>query len=869
MVAESIETAAIAGVVDRPRLRRILDAPSVRVCVVQGPSGSGKTTLLRSWAARQSPGSRVIWVSLAEGVTGRHAFWQHVAATARRLGGMPRDAAARVRNQLSIAVDPVRIAVGVLADAGPVTFVLDAYEHLGDATSAVDDDLARLLAAVPGLRLIVTTRGATALADLELPGRDIVRVIALGELALTPQEIGALIAEQAGIEDERLTASVANATHGFALTVRAAVLALAQLGRIPGLGSGEWDAIVAARLGSLLPDAAAVRFVTETSIPPHVDAELAGRLTGHPDATGMLDTLERNGFGRWIPYARHRPVFQYVETIRDSFRAEAAAGDADGFRRCCVVAAGWLLENEEVDQALQLAIEGGDYAFADRIFVSLVIGNPDSYLTDRFLPALRGVPEEALAAHPMLAFGLGLALLVNPILRPEAPRILQIAIDSTAQPFYIEPAVDAFSLVSMRAVARRLAGDARGSAEASVEAMRMLDAIPPETVAQAGEHVGTILRQLGLSLLQVGRIDEAIAATGRSVALCTSQAARNYSIVCAAGATAFAGDIVRARALQATIDHRSWPEEFRGSSMNALGLVADGYACLDALDFAGALDVLREADSYLPTVGFWPFLTAISVSARHGLGQAGAEARRVTSALDVRVPPPSVGDNMATEHLRAVLAQAWIASGDVRTARRLLSGQGPGGEAPDSPHLAAARVACLLAEERDRAAFETACELVGLKGHTHRTRAAVQTVGAVAAVRQREPDTALSWLEDAAIVWEIYGPRAHVAFLDPRDRRMLGDAFSSQGSESLRRYLEMPAHVLESQRPSVALTPREQAVLSALAVHSSTREIADALVVSPHTVKGQLQGIYRKLRVSSRTSAIAVAQELGLLEPVD
>ncbi|WP_454301767.1 helix-turn-helix transcriptional regulator [Salana multivorans] len=54
-------------------------------------------------------------------------------------------------------------------------------------------------------------------------------------------------------------------------------------------------------------------------------------------------------------------------------------------------------------------------------------------------------------------------------------------------------------------------------------------------------------------------------------------------------------------------------------------------------------------------------------------------------------------------------------------------------------------------------------------------------------------------------------------------------------------------------------------VLTALAEHQGIRAIADALVVSPHTVKSQLQSIYRKLGVSSGQSALTVAREMGLL----
>ncbi|MFT4030642.1 MAG: NACHT domain-containing protein, partial [Protaetiibacter sp.] len=363
MSSSQSRAAAIAGVVERPRLSSILNSTLVRLCVVQGPSGAGKTTLLRSWVLQYEGHETVAWVSLGSGISTRQAFWQHVVASAERLGEMPSETAEEIRRRLNVAIDPVRIAGSVLAAAGQVVLVLDAYEHLGEVAHQIDNDLSRLLVAVPTLRVLVTTRGQTALTDLTLHD-GVVRVIALSDLALTPGEVRQLLAEQAGVDDERLALSVAGATHGFPLTVRAVALAVAQLGRIPRANSGEWDQIVAAKLERLLPDSAAVQFVTDTSVPPYVDEALAQQLSGNADAPLLLRMLERQGFGRWIPYARDRPVFQYVETIRDSFRAQAA-DDRDRFRRACVTTAWWLLSNEEiVDQALQFAIEGGDYELA-------------------------------------------------------------------------------------------------------------------------------------------------------------------------------------------------------------------------------------------------------------------------------------------------------------------------------------------------------------------------------------------------------------------------------------------------------------------------------------------------------------------------
>lgn len=855
---EQVGEAAIAGVVDRPRLYSILGSDLVRVCVVQGPSGAGKTTLLRSWVQRRGERETVAWVSLGEGIATRQVFWQHVVASAERLGEMSKETADEVRRQLSASVDPVRIASAVLAATGPVVLILDAYEHVGDVTTAIDDDLGRLLVAVPTLRVMVSTRGRTALTDLALP-EGVARVISLSDLTLTVDEARQLITEQAGIDDGRLARSVIDATRGFALTVRAVALALAQLGRMPRMDSSEWDRIVAAKLESLLPDAAAVRFVTDTSVPPYVDAELARLLSGNPETAGLLDLLERNGFGRWIPYARNQPVFQYVETIRDTFRAVAAA-DGERFRRSCVVTAEWMLENEEVvDHALQLAIEGGDYGLADRVFVALVIINPDSYITDRFLAPLRNVPEAALREYPMLAFGLGLALMTNPVLRLEAPRVFRIAVDSPAHPPYLEPSIDGFTHASMRAIARRLALDYPASAEAGREAARLADVIDPVVLERHREHVGTILRQLCFSIWQGGHLDDAAVTANRSVALCARPASRNYSTVYAAAISAFAGDLRQAAALLASIDGNAWPAEMRATSMNGMGLLAEAYLYLDALDFVAAAGVLRHSDPYMRTNEYWPFLTAAWVCARNGLGHGRAEAQRVTAELAAAAAPPGVGDNTATWHLRAVLAQTWMANGDHRAAARLLEGHPVG-----SPYLAAARTAGLLADGRDRAALKAIHRGLDLPGHTVRTRAEVHVIGAVAALRNDEREQAWTWLSAAAVAWDTSGPRLHLAFLDPRDRRRLREFARERSDDAVLGFLDVP--VAASRRGTVAeLTDREQVVLTQLAVQGSVRAISQTLSVSPHTVKSQVQSIYRKLGVSSRSAALDAAAELGLI----
>jgi LuxR family maltose regulon positive regulatory protein len=61
------------------------------------------------------------------------------------------------------------------------------------------------------------------------------------------------------------------------------------------------------------------------------------------------------------------------------------------------------------------------------------------------------------------------------------------------------------------------------------------------------------------------------------------------------------------------------------------------------------------------------------------------------------------------------------------------------------------------------------------------------------------------------------------------------------------------------------LSPAESRLLPLLTTHMTFREIGEQLFISPHTVKTQAISIYRKLGVSSRSTAIEAARELGLL----
>jgi DNA-binding NarL/FixJ family response regulator len=96
---------------------------------------------------------------------------------------------------------------------------------------------------------------------------------------------------------------------------------------------------------------------------------------------------------------------------------------------------------------------------------------------------------------------------------------------------------------------------------------------------------------------------------------------------------------------------------------------------------------------------------------------------------------------------------------------------------------------------------------------------------------------------------------------------MRGESFLYPGVASalVRDYLE---RVRRGERvPTTVLTPREDEVIKLIAEGYSSREIADALTISPKTVERHRSNILAKLGMRDRTDLTRYAIRAGLVEP--
>ncbi|MES5266750.1 response regulator transcription factor [Priestia megaterium] len=69
----------------------------------------------------------------------------------------------------------------------------------------------------------------------------------------------------------------------------------------------------------------------------------------------------------------------------------------------------------------------------------------------------------------------------------------------------------------------------------------------------------------------------------------------------------------------------------------------------------------------------------------------------------------------------------------------------------------------------------------------------------------------------------------------------------------------------EKSKSKVMLTPREMTILQAIARGSTSKEIAYDIGIAERTVKSKLTSIYNKLGVDSRTEAVVVAIQSGII----
>src|SRR6266516_86270 len=307
----------------------------------------------------------------------------------------------------------------------------------------------------------------------------------------------------------------------------------------------------------------------------------------------------------------------------------------------------------------------------------------------------------------------------------------------------------------------------------------------------------------------------------------------------------------RGLAIAEEIEHRQW--------MTA-GHRALGALYLDLLALSEARQHLEQALALAQEVGSWNWIRIISgfLAPAYLLqhDQASADSL-LTAALEPDAAMQTLGQR-----------RVWAACADLALAR-------------DDPHLALHITDQLLASAVGLSSESSIPRLAKLRGE--------------ALIKLKQAAEAETILQDARttalkhglrpLLWRISLTQGKLAHAQRRyeeaDRRfaealeMLEDLASSLPDQTFHQHFLQHAQALfpRTRQPSAhrlakktfgGLTQRERAVAALIARGKSNREIADALVVAPHTIETHVSSILSKLGFTSRTQIAVWATEKGL-----
>ncbi|GAB3614745.1 LuxR C-terminal-related transcriptional regulator [Humibacter ginsengisoli] len=474
---------------------------------------------------------------------------------------------------------------------------------------------------------------------------------------------------------------------------------------------------------------------------------------------------------------------------------------------------------------------------------------------------LERLPAQALHSEPLLTMMLGICYNVIGFHRVRALRYFQWSVRAARA---VRPDLDTVDRALIRAtegVAYRLVGHPRRSVGPSRAAVQLLDSLS-ETDAVHMRSLTRVYSQVGVSLFYGGDVDDAMDAFSKGLAATPDSAPSPGfgNLAMLAGIHALRGDLPEA---QAHIDYARtgpWTDRQRNMYTGTFYRLAEAVIALERLDAPTAREHLAAMQHDRRSIEHWIAIAQVEAIA----GLVEGDPARALAELEALVAMRgregrSTDARQALARIRTLLH---LALGNPEAAAALIDRV-----SSDDPQAAVDRARADLAMGNTGTALTTLRSLVG-EGMTSRTAAEAAALEAAVLLRFSPTARSRGVVHRLGSLLKATDQRLAVALLPVQDFERVVAALSEAGFGDL--VTEVPLRsLLPDLQSGVVLTQRERAVLSNLMSTGSVAEIAGALFVSTNTVKTQLRSIYRKLGVTNREDAVAVALDRRLLAEPD
>lgn len=826
--------------------------------LVSAPAGYGKTALLADWLGTDPV--HTAWVSLSAVDNTDRGFWSILLSSLRNCPAVGTDS---VLHTLVPPDEPsvdheflTTMANGLDGLGEPLTVVLDNVHELTHPQVVLG--LRSLLRdRPPTLRIVMSGRREPPVSLARLRAADRLVEVRADHLRFTAGEAAAMLASTGFVLDANVVERLVGATGGWAAGLRLAAPALAAADSTDFVNELVWTNqamsayLVEEVLQSLSQKARSV--LEAVSVREIFSASLGAALCDLPDAGDVLDGLEReSGLVYRIGPGRVRYIVEPL--LRAYLLADLRRRRPEVVAALHVRAARWFAEQdmpaEAVDHAL---LSGSDDVPAElvRRHGLLLLATGEHARIRQVATQLRG----GMSDDPTLAL-LGAMAYFEVGQVDAAERLLAAAGE-------VWPAEPGAELVNLRRVAEarreyltseHLAVHYEAEATAAAAerlGIRPLAALERAFIALVAQRVDTA-RELASAALEQGGDNDYLAARCLTVL---------------AGVAGVEGRYATMAVLAERADARAPTEQWRGTSAAAVTACLRAYRALLLSRPTECLQLIDPALVFADSLGHAvPSILMTTVDAIRGA--AMTENGAATRGLRLLAAARSASNSDLPQLYLAMIAllehRAAIDLGYVDRAREVLNWAAE--RLPETAEVrllrarqqfqlgrtasAGRHLAAVLHEEAGPPlvpwmvvdGWVLACRSALRLGNRNQAlralRRAVRTASALDVLRPLTQAEAV-----VELIRELNWPPAVAGFT---------------------------ARVLDARRarPSdkrVALTESERAVLGMLSTQRSISEIAEAMTVSPNTVKTHVRTIYGKLGVHSRRDALAAAAEGGLV----
>jgi LuxR family maltose regulon positive regulatory protein len=884
---------------DRSRLFALLDAGrACHLTLISAPAGFGKTTLVCQWmAARRARPDfpPLAWVSLETGDNDPLRFWRYLIAACQtfQIDLAPVQAALRAMTPqppfVPSSLEPLLTALLNALAHSPTQGILVLEDYHVITAPEIQASLSFFLEHLPPtLHLIMITRSTPDFSLTRLRTRNMLCEIRTADLRFSQEETAILLHHSlpfplAPTTIQRLHAHL----QGWGAGLHLIELALRRTTtptegeRVLTLFSQNNASLQEYFVSEILElqSEPVQRFLLQTSFLTRLTASLCDAVTEQQSGQEMLALLERVNLFLEPLDDDSQQWYRYHALFAEAMRIEARRRfGEDQVSYLLQRASLWYEAHALPHEAIDAALAAQDNERAATLIVRSIEEHtfPGEIYTPHTLQRwLELLPEIILERYPVLCLSYAAALLFqsaswqpDALTVPMQDRLLETA----EQRFRAEQ--DLTKLGELFAF-RALFDLRQGKMQESIsDAEQSLAWLPPMHRLWRGLSLCIVAEKW----LRIGDIQQARAALFESYTLCS--AVKNHffkrvALIKLAQLCFELGEIPQALSSfrQAIVE----AQEDEQTSMLThwccialLGLAAlyyEGNELENARHYAQEAIALSQARDLLHHE-----VSAALILARVQQAQGEAVvAQQQLAALLEKIP---VSSPHLAQEVQTAQASLALSIGDQMVVQRWATGRAPH---PDFARESEAellvcrwlRVQGKLEEASQR--LERLLATANRPGYA-RCTLDVQIEMVLVAVAEKRKAEAQHLLQEALTL--AFARNAQRPFLDAGEQmaNALRSLLPQLHDQPLLAYVRTLLRAFPNQQYAGAqtaliepLSPQELRVLNLLAQHRSNADIAAALVVSVNTVRTQVQSIYSKLGVHSRSAASEIARELDLI----